>query len=227
MSEIYVCCLSIVGNGLDTIQKLDAMDAKTNMAELCKSFFNGSSSPSSSSIDEAQLEGKVFILLNWAMGLFTLGNHRAYGVYTLHNLWVEQYNEQPHLPFDFFPILYAWLDTAAASKQEENAIAIGIVYGELTRQGLFSYGRYLQNLIAHGHTTRSRKEDSARSHHLALLSAMPMFVEAKDLLKQRRLALCGDDVEQCLRDEEEDELALEQSKEEAREYLPEIFGWSE
>ena len=202
------------------------MDANTNMSELCRSFFDGSSSPGASSIDKTRLEEKVFILLNWAMGLFILGSHRAYAVNTFLQLWSEQYNQHRPVRFDFFPILYAWLDKSPAAKKDDNTTTIGIIFGELTRQGVFSYGRYLQNLIAHGHTARSRVEQTKPSHHLALLRAMPIFVQAKDLLKQRRVALCGDDVNVCLRDEAEEEQALEMCKEDIKEYVPEIFGWS-
>lgn len=227
MAEIHVCFPSPADTSPDVQQKLDAMDADTNMSDLCKSIFDANSSPSASSIDKDRLEGKVFILLNWAMGLFALGNHRFYAVYTLLKLWSEQYDEHRPKPFDFFPILYKWLDTSPAARKDDNTLAIGITYGELTRQGIFSYGRYLQTLIAYGHTARSRSSDHRPSHHLAILRALPIFAKAKDLLHQRRIALCGADVELRLQDEMEEEQAMEAFKEDVREYVPEIFGWSE
>ena len=196
------------------------------MAALCKSFFDGSSSPGASAIDLSRLEEKVFILLDWAIGLFQLGNHRPYAAYTLLHRWSEQYDEHRPKPFDFYPILYKWLDTFPAAKKEDNALAIGITFGELIRQGLFSYSRYLQSLIANGHTARSRKTGSDKSHHLALLAAMPIFVTAENLKEQRRIALSGDDLGKRQRDEDAEEVALEAVKEEVREYVPEIFGWS-
>ncbi len=201
------------------------MDADTDMSKLCKSFFDGTSAPGASVIDKARLQDKVSILLNWAMGLFALGNHRAYAVYTLLKLWSEQYEERRPAPFDFFPILYDWLDTSSAAKKVENALAIGITFGDLIRQGIFSYTRYLQTLIAQGHTARSHSDHM--SHHVDVLRVMPMFVIAKDLLQQRRIALCGDDIELRNRGEIEEDQALEAFMEEVREYVPELFGWSE
>jgi mediator of RNA polymerase II transcription subunit 12 len=198
------------------------------MTKLCKSFFDGSSSPTSPSLDPKRLEEKIFILLNWAMGLYQLGIHRPYGVYTLLKMWSEQRYEYvatasaPTPPVDLFPHLYNWLDNSVAAKKESNVQAIGITFGEFTRQGLFSYGRFLQALIARGHTARSRPNGPV-SHHLALLSAMPIFVQAKDLLQQRRIALSGDDMEQRRADEAAETAALQAFKDEVEEYIPEIF----
>ncbi|ORY23991.1 hypothetical protein BCR39DRAFT_548068 [Naematelia encephala] len=215
---------------MEEIHKLDSVCADTNMAELCKSFFDGSSSPSSPAVDVGRLEEKVFILMNWAMGLFQLGGHRPYASHTLIKLWLEQFDKHQSRSnnpqtMDFFPMLYKWLDTSAAGKKSENVLAVGITFGEFIRQGVFSYSRYLQTLIARGHTARSRHPKSPPSHHLALLRTMPIFVQAKDLLLQRRLALSGDDLEVRHRDEMDEAQALEAFKEEVREYVPEIFGW--
>ena len=212
---------------LDGRQKLDALNADTDMSELCGSFFDADSSPSAASIDRGRLEEKIFILLNWSMGMFSLGNHRGYAVYTLLKFWAEQYDAYRPVSFDFFPILYKWLDTSQAAKKEDNVLAIGIIFGEITRQGSFSYGRYLQTLIAHGYTTRNRSDGARLSHHLALLRVMPIFVQAKDLNRQRCVALCGDDSEALAREQAEEEQAMKSFKEEVREYVPEIFGWSE
>lgn len=213
---------------MQEIQKLDSMSADTDMAELAKSFFDGTSAPTSSALDHDRFQEKVHILLSWAMSLFMLGAHRPYAVCTLLKLWhddrvafLQQSQSQPTI--DMFPSLYSWLDTSAPARNTSNVLAIGITFGELTRSGLFSYGRYLQTLISRGHTARS---SSRASHHLAILRALPIFVEAKDLLQQRRLALCGDDPEQRLADEEQEKQQLEQYREEVKEYVPEIFGYS-
>jgi mediator of RNA polymerase II transcription subunit 12 len=199
------------------------------MTELCKSFFDGSASPYSATLDQARFEEKVFILCNWAMGLFNLGGHRPYAVGTLLRLWHDErdryLSKNPSIkPIDLFVPLYNWLDGSLAARRAENVLAVGITFGEFTRSGLFSYGRYLQSLIACGHTARLQQGPS--SHHLALLRAMPIFVEAEALLEQRRLALCGDDPAVRQADKIQEEEAMEAYKEEIREYIPEVFGYS-
>ena len=196
------------------------------MTELCMNFFDGASSPSASVVDLDKLGEKVSILLNWSMGLFALGSHRAYAVYTLLKLWSERHDEHRAAPFDFFLVLYQWLDTSSAAKDNDNALGIGIVFGELIRQGIFSYSRYLQHLIAQGQTMRIKAVSEKVSHHVALLRSMPIFVQAKDLYQQRRIAICGDDAELLARDEAEEEQALESFKDEVRAILPEIFSLS-
>ncbi|OCF32517.1 hypothetical protein I316_05697 [Kwoniella heveanensis BCC8398] len=211
------------------IQKLDSICEDTNMIDLTKSFFDGTSSASLNNPDILKLEEKIFILLNWAMGLFQLGSHRPYAVYTILKHWHNQHEEhqskqpRPHV-IEFFPILYKWLDTSAAARKEENVHAIGITIGELTRQGIFSYGQYLQALISKGQTARSSGGTGRKSHHLALLKAMPIFVVAKDLLHQRRIALCGDDLEARKREENDETQLMDQFKDEVMEYVPEVFG---
>lgn len=203
------------------------MKADTNITNLVKSFFDGSSAASTADVDLTRFSEKVFILLNWSMGLFQLGAHRAYAVYTLLRIWNEQHERyHPNGPFiDLFTVLYKWLDTSEAAKTRYNAQAIGIVFGELTRQGTFSYGRYLKTLIAQGYSARSNP--STRSHHLDLLASMPIFVQAKDLLQQRSLALYGDNEESRKEAEAEEARDIKAAMEEIKEYVPEIFGWSE
>lgn len=205
------------------IQKLDSIAAETDMTALCKAFFSGPCAPTSPRIDVEKFEEKVFILVNWAMGLYQLGIHRPYAVYTMLKKWLEWHEDtRPHEHFDFFPILYKWLDTSPAAQSPNNILAIGISFGELTRQGLFSYGRYLNTLIARGHSARFHS-GGPPSHHLELLRAMPIFVEARDLLEQRRLVLSGDG-EGRERDQIDEDTALEQFRQELKEYVPEIFG---
>ncbi|WWD21578.1 hypothetical protein CI109_106064 [Kwoniella shandongensis] len=216
---------------MEEIQKLDSINEDTNMAELTRSYFDGASSATTNTLDMVKLEEKVFILINWAMGLFQLGSHRPYAVYTLLKHWHEQHEQhqskqaRPQV-IDLFYLLYKWLDTSAAAHKEENAQAIGITFGELIRRGLFSYGRYLQSLIAKGQTARSVRPGQGKSHHLALLRVMPIFVEAKDLTQQRRIALCGDDAGLRAREDVEEEEVIQSFKEEVQEYVPEIFGYT-
>lgn len=212
------------------------------MTELCRSFFDGGSSPTANVIDETKLEDKVFMVLNWSMGLRNLGIHRPYGAYTLLRIWADQreiflarrhaahskngYARPSSFIPDLFPVLYKWLDTSIAAKKPRNVQAIGITFGEFTRQGLFSYSRYMQTLIAYGQTARA-KPNGPRSHHLDLLRAMPIFVEANDLLQQRRMALSGDSPEQRWRDEAEEQAVIQAFREECMEYVPELYGFSE
>lgn len=213
---------------MQEIQKLDSMSSETSMSDLAKSFFDGTSSPTSPALDHARFQDKVHILLSWAMSLFTLGVHRPYAVCTLLKLWHDERDAFVQKtsatgPIDMFPALYDWLESSPSAKDPANVLAIGITFGELTRSGLFSYGRYLQTLISHGHTARS---GSRSSHHLGILRALPIFVEGKDLMHQRRIALCGDDQEQRTIDELQENQQMESYKEEVKEFVPEIFGYS-
>jgi len=214
---------------MQEIQKLDSMSSNTNMSELCKSFFDGSAAPTSPKLDQDRFQEKVYILLAWAMSLFTLGVHRPYAICTLLKLWHDE--RTAHLAkgnhpidIDVFPPIYNWLDTSAPARNPSNVLAIGITLGELTRSGLFSYGRYIRTLIAQGKTARCAQ--NGKSHHLGILRALPIFVEGKDLMYQRRMALSGDDWEMCERDEREEQQQMEAFKEEVHEYVPEIFGYS-
>ena len=215
---------------MEDIHKLDSMNAETNMIQLCRSYFDGTSSATSTTLDTTRFEEKVVVLLNWAMASFQLGIHRAYSVHTLLTMWRELFedhqsrNARP-AQIDFFPILYRWLNTSEAAKSRHSSQAIGITFGELTRQGLFSYGRYLQTLIAEGHSARSRRPGQSPSHHLRILRSLPIFVEAKDLLQQRRLALFGEDGELRDRQEAEEEQHMQTFKEETKEFVPEVFGY--
>ena len=199
------------------------------MPDLVKSFFDGTSSPTSALLDHDRFQDKVHILLSWAMSLFTLGAHRPYAVCTLLKLWHDERDAfvqktSPTGPIDMFPALYDWLESSPSATDPSNVLAIGITFGELTRSGLFSYGRYLQTLISHGHTARS---GSRSSHHLGILRALPIFVKGKDLMHQRRIALCGDDQEQQTIDELQENQQMESYREEVKEFVPEIFGYSE
>lgn len=206
------------------ISMLDSICAETDMSGLCKAFFSGACAPSSPKIDLAKLEDKVFILVNWAMGLQQLGAHRPYAVYTILKKWQQWHEDvRPNEHFDFFPILYKWLDSSAAAQRPENNQAIGISFGELTRQGLFSYGRYLNTLIARGHSARFTGGKGPPSHHLQLLNAMPIFVEAHDLREQRRLVLSGDG-EARQKDQADEDQSMDAIRQEWKEYTPEVFG---
>jgi mediator of RNA polymerase II transcription subunit 12 len=216
---------------MQEIQKLDSMSSDTNMSELCKSFFDGSSSPLSATLDQDRFQEKVYILLAWAMSLFTLGVHRPYAICTLLKLWHDERTghlakTNHEIDIDVFSSLYNWLDTSGPARNPSNVLAIGITLGELTRSGLFSYGRYIRTLIAQGKTARCAPEHG-RSHHLGILRALPIFVEGKDLMYQRRMALSGDDWETSERDEKEETRQMEAFQEEVREFVPEIFGYSE
>lgn len=201
------------------------------MNDVCRSFFDGPSSPVNANLDIAKLEEKINLILNWTMGLYQLGGHRPYVAYTLLKLWSEARNEYlaglgRHATVDLFPQLYKWLDQSPAAHKPNNVFAIGCVFGEFTRSGLFSFSRYLQALISHGQTARARPAGPP-SHHLTLLKVMPIFVECKDLLHQRMIAICGDDIEARRQLEAEDNRALEMTMEEVKEYIPELFGLSE
>lgn len=207
------------------------------MRQLTFMFFDGAASPTCSPVDLVKFEEKVFTLLNWSMGLYQLGAHRPYAVYTLLKHWHEQQEEHQQAAashakqrqhIDLFEVVYKWLDTAPAARNQDNVRAIGITIGELTRRGMFSYGRYLQTLIANGQTARNlRSPSDKRSHHLALLESMPIFVMAKDLFQQRRIALSGDDLEVRRRDELEEQGVLAAFEERVKEYVPEVYGLSE
>ena len=212
---------------MQEIQKLDSMSSDTNMSELSKSFFDGSASPTSATLDQDRFQEKLNILLAWAMSLFTLGAHRPYAICTLLKLWHDERTAhlakgKHEIDIDIFPAMYNWLDTSASARNPSNVLGIGITLGELTRSGLFSYGRYIRTLIAQGKTARC----NGHSHHLGILRALPIFVKGKDLMYQRRMALSGDDWELCESDEREEQEQMEAFKEEVHEYVPEIFGYS-
>lgn len=158
-------------------------------------YFDGTASPTSGSLDHARLEEKIHILLVWSLNVFTLGDHRPYAVCTLLKKWQDTYvSHRPpdsEMDVDLFKSLYNWLESSEAAHKPENIAAIALTFGELTREGMFSYGQYLQLLIAKGYTARAAAQGSPRSHHLAILEALPIFVQDKGMLLQRRIVLYG------------------------------------
>ena len=141
------------------------MSSGTSMSDLCKSFFDSSASPTSPALDLDRFQEKVYILLGWAMSLFTLGVHRPYAICTLLKLWHDERTAylakgNGQTDIDVFPALYNWLDTSAPARNSNNVLAIGITFGELTRSGMFSYGRYIRTLIAQGKTARCAESGS-------------------------------------------------------------------
>lgn len=193
-------------------------------------YFDGPASPTSGSLDYAKLEEKIHILLVWALSVFTLGDHRPYAVCTLLKKWQDAYvSHRPpdaEMDIDLYGPLFSWLDTSEAAHKAENIPAIALSFGELTREGIFSYGRYLQLLIAKGYTSRAASQGAPRSHHLDLLEAMPIFVQDKGMLLQRRIVLYGLNTpldREKLKTEAQTQARL---RDEIARIVPEIYGGS-
>ena len=195
------------------------------MAALCRTFFAGNAASNSENLDIDCLYDRISVLLHWSTGLYRLGPHRPYAVFTLLKVWLQAHNSTQgkihHV--DMFVLLFRWLDTSPAARKSENVQAIRITFGEMIRSGLFSYTQYLNALIARGETARSRQPDTAISHHLELLRGMPFFVEASPLRQQRLIALCGDDVEQQMQLIEQEDLLSAEFRAEVLRFVPELF----
>lgn len=96
------------------------------------------------------------MLLTWSITPLQYGDHRPFAAVTLIRLWRDRACERAtrrdtETPNDFLQDqLFDWLDTSEVAGEIKSIRSIALLYGELVKQELFSYARYIQRLIARG-----------------------------------------------------------------------------
>ncbi|EJD35643.1 hypothetical protein AURDEDRAFT_117332 [Auricularia subglabra TFB-10046 SS5] len=138
------------------------------------------------------------VLFTWASSPAQHGLHRPFLVGTL----LQRRGEEGEALQD---ALIDWLEQDDPSVSSRGAARL---LGELGRVGLFSYGRFLDPVLARGEVER----------HRAIIREMPIWRENGVVLRQRMTALYGRQ-----RKNEEDDIQRK-IRQEIRQELPQLFG---
>jgi mediator of RNA polymerase II transcription subunit 12 len=99
---------------------------------------------------------KLDMLLTWSVTTLQYGDHRPFAAITLIRLWRDRACERAtrrgtESPNDFLQDqLFDWLDTSEVAEEAKNLRDVALLYGELVKEELFSYTKYIQRLIARG-----------------------------------------------------------------------------
>lgn len=94
------------------------------------------------------------------------GDHRPYAARTLLQAWRDRAEERAIRRDSASPDeviqdeLFDWLDVSEIAGEEKNVVAVSVLFGELIEQGLFSFDKYIQRLIARGEPGLSYTEVS-------------------------------------------------------------------
>jgi mediator of RNA polymerase II transcription subunit 12 len=99
---------------------------------------------------------KLDMLLTWSVTTLQFGDHRPLAAVTLIRLWRDRACERAtrrgtESPNDFLQDqLFDWLDTSEVAEEAKHIRDVALLYGELVKEELFSYTKYIQRLIARG-----------------------------------------------------------------------------
>lgn len=124
------------------------------------------------------------ILLAWSATVERVGVHRRYAAVSLLSAHLRSLVRAP----DVHAEIVRWIGECARDEAACDRLAVAATVAELARCSLFSYGRYLQSMIAHGQTG-ARPPDRPASLHQYLLATLPLYAEATTLALQRRVTL--------------------------------------
>ena len=147
------------------MQLLNSISATTDLRTV--PFFDGCPDGNSSVFTQ-----KLDVLLSWVITPLQYGEHRPYAATTLLNLWRDKAEAQATRR-DISPPtealqdqLFDWLDTSEVAADSENRRSVSQLYGELVDKGLFSYGKYIERVIARGEPGLSFAEVCLRLYSL-------------------------------------------------------------
>lgn len=99
---------------------------------------------------------KLDFLLTWSVTPLQYGDHRPYAAAGLLQLWMNKAKDRafrrdaPSPDGHIQSLLFQWLDTSDVAGDPTNLPTIAILFGQLVARELFSYGDYMQHLIARG-----------------------------------------------------------------------------
>ena len=172
MEDIKVSSFHDIHNScadcLPTLQTLDEITFKSDMNMVYASLF----SPVAATDAVEFINAKLDTLLTWGVAHTSCGadEHRPYAVGTLLGRFERDRGmsstralasrggkgksraTSEDQVIDLQHCLSEWLEQRTVAKQAEHSESLAKVFGELIRLQLFSYGKYLQRLIAHGDT---------------------------------------------------------------------------
>lgn len=172
MEDIQVCYITLIEGNVITdfiFQLLNSIGPETDLHSI--TYFDNSSpatdqsspstptmaSPPSSIPPPSSFETKLNILLTWSVAKSQYGDHRPYAAATLVALWRDEAKlrairrKAPKPDAALQEHLFNWLNSSDIAKDHKsNAIGIALLFGELMRRNLFSYGWLIRRLMARG-----------------------------------------------------------------------------
>ncbi len=188
----------------------------------------------------ASFPEKVDILLTWSVTPLQHGDHRPYAAVSLLRFWCLQEEERAirrgrESPHDFMQDqLFDWLDSSEIAADADNLHSVALVFGQLVKQGLFSYPQYIQRLIARGEQgldytqvskkliivlSRLRATQENESRHRSFVRWIPLYESSSSLIAQRKVTLYGARARETPEDINERGI-----RKQIRLLLPELFG---
>ncbi|KAF9819188.1 hypothetical protein IEO21_02359 [Rhodonia placenta] len=166
---------------------------------------------------------KLDILLTWSVTSMQYGDHRPYAAGGLLRTWRHKVGErairhEAASPDEYIQDqLFDWLDSSQDAAEPENLPAVSLMFGQLVKDGLFSYQAYIQRLIARGEDGLSFAQ-AEHSRHRDFLRWIPLHSSDASLTRQRKVALYGVRARETPEDVNEREI-----RKEIRALLPEVF----
>ncbi|OSD03951.1 hypothetical protein PYCCODRAFT_163808 [Trametes coccinea BRFM310] len=208
--------LGSLSSALSDIKLLNSISGKTDMTTV--SLFDDSSEISPS------FSRKLDFLLTWSVTPLQYGDHRPYAAACLLLIWRNKAEERairrdaPSPDGQIQDLLFDWLDNSDVAGDPGNLPAVALLFAQLVKHGLFSYGLYMQRLIARGETGLSFS-DAQGSRHRQFLRWIPLHSSDTSLISQRKIILYGFRVRETPEDANEREI-----RKEIRAVMPELFG---
>lgn len=226
-----------LSSALHDIKLLNSLSGSTDIESII--FFDTASDESPA------FSQKLDILLTWSVTPLQYGDHRPYAAASLLRCWRERAGERAirrdrTSPDEFIQDqLFDWLDNCEVAATPGNLSNVALLFGELVKQGLFSYPLYIQRLIARGEpdlaiqvgSTEAADQQSSQlsgssyqdggSRHRHFLRWIPLHSSSPALTRQRKVTLYGVRARETEEDRNEKEI-----RKEIRALLPELFdGW--
>lgn len=154
---------------LQRAEMLDGISPLTDYSALAKRLFDGNP------------EEAITSLAEWATTRMKYGEWRIYAAVSL----LKQFCHTASMKVVVQSSLLSFLNDTSIEYNN----SISRLFGELIAAGLFSYGKYLQRLIARGDLQPSRKGDEVTQRHLYFLQMFPLSGCSKEQMNQRRVVV--------------------------------------
>ncbi|KAI0675055.1 hypothetical protein C8Q78DRAFT_1010248 [Trametes maxima] len=209
--------LGSLSSALSDVKLLNSISGKTDLETVSLFEDNSEISPSFSR--------KLDFLLTWSVTPLQYGDHRPYAAACLLQLWRNKAEERairrdaPSPDEQIQDLLFDWLDSSDVAGEVGNLPAVALLFGQLVKHGLFSYGQYMQRLIARGERGLSYSDSEEASRHRHFLRWIPLHNSDSSLINQRKVILYGFRVRETPEDVNEREI-----RQECRAIIPELFG---
>ena len=111
---------------------------------------------------------KLDFLLTWSVTPLQYGDHRPYAAACLLQLWRNKAEERairrdaPSPDDQIQSLLFHWLNKSEVAGESANLPAVALLFGQLVKYGLFSFGMYMQHLVARGEEGLSYTEPDVK-----------------------------------------------------------------